>query len=361
MAGSDLNAVKGGMVSVSQNYLRTKYWRRAEVSYVATHRESSGPVKLMLFASAYVRIFICLLRRRVDVALLNVSERGSFYRKASLMRLCHFFGVPVVFHHHGAEFNDFYGTLSAKRKKYVEKILTRVDLNIVLSRSQEKDILEKAPMARVHYLYNSIETEEENPYSGDACYILTMGRLGERKGTYDLLKALRDLDSVLPDNVQAALCGDGETGQVKALVEQYGLKHRVCHVGWIEGEEKENYLKKAMIHVLPSYREVLPMSILETMARGIPNISTRISSIPEVIEDGVNGFLITPGDVDILKERILRLVSDQKLRLEFSREAHRTISEKFSLRQNVRNMEHLLLNVIKRSRARTRRKRVWKA
>ena len=146
--------------------------------------------------------------------------------------------------------------------------------------------------------------------------------------------------------MQAALCGDGETEQVKALVEQYGLKHRVCHVGWTDGEEKENYLKKAMLHILPSYREVLPMSILETMARGIPNISTGISSIPEVIEDGVNGFLITPGDVGMLKDRILQLVSDQELRMEFSREAYRTIKEKFSLRQNVENMEHILLKVI---------------
>lgn len=180
MAGSDLNTVKGGMVSVSRNYLRTKHWKRTEVFYVATHRESSGPVKLGIFAAAYIRILICLLRKRADIALLNVSERGSVYRKALLMKLCHFFGVPVIFHHHGAEFNDFYGTLSEKKKKYIQKVLTEADLNIVLSRSQEKDILEKAPKARVQFLYNSIETEEENPYSGDTCYILTMGRLGER-------------------------------------------------------------------------------------------------------------------------------------------------------------------------------------
>ncbi len=346
MAGSDLNAVKGGMVSVSRNYLRTDYWKRAEVFYVATHREGPAPVKLMVFASALFRILVSLLRRKADVVLLNVSERGSFYRKALLMRLCHFFHVPVVFHHHGAEFNDFYGTLSANKKKYVQKILTRVDLNIVLSQSQEKDILEKAPAARVDYLYNAIDVRDENPYSADACYIITMGRLGERKGTYDLLKALKDLDSELPDFVKAAFCGDGETEEVKALVKRYGLQKRVFHVGWIDGEKKEKCLARAMMHVLPSYREVLPMSILETMARGIPNISTRIAAVPEVIEDGVNGFLITPGDIGMLEERIRCLVSDQKLRSELSERAHQTIRESFSLKQNVRKMERLLLSVV---------------
>ena len=348
MAGSDLNAVKGGMVSVSRNYLQTNYWNRAEVFYVATHREGSAPVKLMVFAAAFFRILGYLLRRKADVVLFNVSERGSFYRKALLMRLCHFFGVPVVFHHHGAEFNDFYDTLSAGRKKYVRKILTRVNLNIVLSRSQVKDILEKAPAARVDYLYNAIDAGDENPYSADADYIITMGRLGERKGTYDILEALRDLNSELPDSVRVALCGDGETEKVRAVVKQYGLQNRVVHVGWTDGEEKEKYLKKAMMHVLPSYREVLPMSILETMARGVPNVSTRIASIPEVIEDGVNGFLITPGDVSMLKERIRSLVSDQKLRLKLSENAHQTIRENFSLRQNVRTMERFLLSVVRK-------------
>ena len=84
------------------------------------------------------------------------------------------------------------------------------------------------------------------------------------------------------------------------------------------------------------------MSILETMARGIPNISTRIAAIPEVIRDGENGFLIEPGDVSALAGRIQTLCADRALRKKMREAAWREISENFSL---ARHMETLLENL----------------
>ena len=100
-----------------------------------------------------------------------------------------------------------------------------------------------------------------------------------------------------------------------------------------------------MLHILPSYREVLPMSILETMAYGIPNISTRIASIPEVIEDGVNGFLIEPGDLEALKEKILTLSTDTLLRLKFSQAAYEKTAAKFSLSSNIAALEKIFMGL----------------
>ena len=102
-----------------------------------------------------------------------------------------------------------------------------------------------------------------------------------------------------------------------------------------------------MLHVLPSYREGLPMSILETMGQGIPNISTRIASIPEVIQDGENGFLITPGDVEALQDRILKLVSEDRLRREFSEKGARLIREAFSLKASIERLEHFYEEICK--------------
>ena len=341
MCGSDLNLVKGGMVSVSRNYLEAGEWERTEVFYIATHWEGGHLLKLRIFAWAYGKILWKLLRHQVDVALLNVSERGSCYQKAAIMRLCHRFSVPVIFHHHGAEFNDFYSQLPKCKKAAISRALTEVDLNIVLSRRQKRDILEKAPKARVGFLYNSVRTSRQNPYDGGRNLLVTFGRLGERKGTYDLLRVLGELDPVLPPEVQVALCGDGDVERVQALVKESGLEHRVLHVGWVTGKKKEQFMKQAMVHILPSYQEVLPMSILETMALGIPNISTRIASIPEVIRDGENGFLLEPGDLSMLKERILTLVTDPELRMSLSQAAYTTIAAKFSLKHNIKRLEKM--------------------
>jgi glycosyltransferase involved in cell wall biosynthesis len=106
-------------------------------------------------------------------------------------------------------------------------------------------------------------------------------------------------------------------------------------VGWVSGEEKNAILAQTMINVLPSYNEGLPMTILETMLYGIPNISTNIASIPEVIKDGVNGFLISPGDIDSLVCKIKELIDDRKLRQKFSVNSYDLVNNSFSLEHNV--------------------------
>ncbi len=350
MCGSDLNHVKGGMVSVSRNYLDAGEWKQTEVFYIATHREGCLPLKLWIFVLAYIRIFRLVLKNQVDVALLNVSERGSCYRKEAIMHLCHRFSIPVILHHHGAEFNDFYRGLPKRKQRQISKALAEADLNIVLSRNRQKDILEKAPDARVNFLYNSVRVKKENQYHSGRRLLVTFGRLGERKGTYDILKALKELDPILPQDIKAALCGDGEVEPIKALVKEYGLGKRIVHVGWVTGKKKETYMEQAMIHILPSYQEVLPMSILETMAAGIPNISTRIASIPEVIRDGENGFLMEPGDIETLKKQILLLSMEPELRMELSGAAYKTIETQFSLEHHIECLEEIFENLYKNRR-----------
>lgn len=88
------------------------------------------------------------------------------------------------------------------------------------------------------------------------------------------------------------------------------------------------------------------MSILETMAMGIPNISTGIASIPEVIEHGVNGYLIAPGDRKGLTELITKLCLDRELRMEMSRMAYQTVKEKFSIPVCCENIKELYRKVL---------------
>src|SRR5690606_3607785 len=73
-------------------------------------------------------------------------------------------------------------------------------------------------------------------------------------------------------------------------------------------------LMRAAIYVLPSYAEGLPMGVLEAMASGVPTISTEVGGIPDAIEDGVEGYLLRPGDVEGFADRIVRLLEDAALR-----------------------------------------------
>ena len=90
------------------------------------------------------------------------------------------------------------------------------------------------------------------------------------------------------------------------------------------------------------------MSILETMSRGIPNISTKIASIPEVIESGVQGILIEPGDIQALTEALGTLCGDREIRERMSRESHSLIRDRFSVNACGRKLEGIYRKVLER-------------
>ena len=349
MCCSDLERVKGGMVSVVKNLLSFPDWKNCRITYVPTHIEASKPAKAAYFAAAYLRVLMRLVFTKVDLLHLHVSERGSVYRKAALLKLAKALGKPVVLHHHGADFDPFFRTLAKKDQVFVIRFLEAADTNVVLSELIRQEFLERAPKAAYTVLHNAVPVPGSNLYDPDRAYLVTLGRLGERKGTYDLLKALRDLEPELPEKLQVCLCGDGEVDAVREVVKKYGLEHRIAHIGWAAGEQKQQILKNAMCHVLPSYREGLPMAILETMSLGIPNISTNIASIPEVIDSGVHGLLIEPGDIQQLKQALRRICGSRETRGRMSEESFRLIRERFSAEACAQKLEGIYRRVLHQS------------
>lgn len=331
MCCSDLS-YKGGMVSVVKGYLDYADKGDVDITFVPTHRDGSKATMAGFFARAFVRIVRMARRGEIDVAHLHVSERGSFVRKGLLLRVLRRLGVKTVLHHHGAEFEQYYAGASPRHKRFIERTMRLADVNIVLSNRLVGMVKDKVPEARVEVLYNAVAVPAENPYSPDnATDVMFLGRIGVRKGAYDLANVMAGLDPELPEEVKFLYCGDGEEEGIETIVDKYGLQHRVRHIGWVDGEAKKGFLADTMVNVLPSYNEGLPMTILETMARGIPNISTRIASIPEVITDGITGILIEPGDTEALSEAIRRIVADRGLRARLSEASYRLVRDKFSI------------------------------
>lgn len=345
MCGSKLD-VRGGMVSVTKNYLGYNDWDDFKIRYMPTHTEKNKLIVALYFAAAYFKVIFTAVSGHYDILYLHTAERGSFFRKAMLVRTLRRFGIKTVMHHHAAEFEEFYAKLSDRKKRYVNKTLELADLNIVLSQRLVPMITDKSPDANVKVLYNAVGTYEINPYNENAENVLFLGRLGERKGTYDLLKVIKNLDGRLPANIKFYLCGDGDIDGVKEKIKQYKIEHRIAHIGWTDGELKKEFLKNTMINVLPSYNEGLPMTILETMAYGIPNISTNIASIPEVIKDGANGYMIKPGDIAELEQKLYALCTDKRLRLTISSRAWNDITQNFALDKHIAKLKGYLKELL---------------
>lgn len=332
---------KGGMVSVTKNYLEYKNWGKYNIKFIPTHLDKNKYCVILYFGIRYLQILFTIITGKYRIAHLHMAERGSFWRKRFLMKTYHMFGIKVVLHHHAAEFEDFYNKCSNSQKKKIQNTLAEADVNIVLSERLVPMIKSKQPKAHVEVLYNAVKTYDKNLYSVEAHNILFLGRLGVRKGIFDLIEAIKRLDAIIPMDVKFYLCGDMGEAVVRDKVRKLNIEHRIAHIGWIDGEQKRMFMSKSMINCLPSYNEGLPMTILETMAAGIPNISTNIASIPEVIKDGKNGYLITPGDVDSLVDKLHRLIISKTLRESFSKESYELVTSNFSLDSNIDKLKSI--------------------
>lgn len=345
MVGSDLS-VKGGIVSVLKNYLSYDGWKESDISFLPTHME--GPVwkKVWFFLKSLRKIRKLLATGAFDIVHIHVSERGSFTRKAMVLRMAKRKHCKVILHHHGAEFLDFYQQSSKAKQKKISRILGEADRNLVLSRQLVPIYQAIAPEAKIQCLYNTVRTPAENQYDPNAREFTMLGRLAERKGTFDLLETIRQIDPILSPDVKFNLCGDGDIELVREKISQLQIEHRIHHLGWVDGNEKDTILKRTMAHVLFSYHEGLPMSILETMGRGIVNIATRVAAIPEVITDGTNGFLVEPGDTDGLAQVLLAVSGDADLRKRVSGNAFAYIGREFSLESGITKLEAIYASLV---------------
>ncbi|HSR11728.1 MAG TPA: glycosyltransferase family 4 protein, partial [Thermodesulfobacteriota bacterium] len=158
-----------------------------------------------------------------------------------------------------------------------------------------------------------------------------VGRLIGLKGVKVLLKAI-DAIARRQNGVKLLIIGDGEEkGSLAGLAEAMGIANRVFFAGFIPNSELPRYYSVAKIGVFPTLAdEAFGISICEAMACGVPVVATRVGGIPEVVDDGVSGFLVPPGKEEELAERIETLLDDDLLGKRMGALAVEAIHERFT-------------------------------
>jgi colanic acid/amylovoran biosynthesis glycosyltransferase len=130
--------------------------------------------------------------------------------------------------------------------------------------------------------------------------LVCVGRLCEQKGQLRLLEALKQLaNSGVP--FEMLLVGDGPMRPaVEQEITRLGLEGQVRITGWVSNEAVRKHIEEARALVLPSFAEGLPVVLMEALALGRPVISSYVAGIPELVENGVNGWLVPAGSVEAL-------------------------------------------------------------
>jgi glycosyltransferase involved in cell wall biosynthesis len=271
---------------------------------------------------ALVRFISILLLKEVDIVHIHSSCYVSFYRKTLFLILSKILRKKVIFHLHSGTFYDFF---------YRARGINRIFINCVFSNSNRLVVLCDDWKSKLEedYLLNNVEVIS-NPSSITSRFnscpsikedgevkILFMGFLMKSKGIFDLIDVAESLKEL---NTKFVVCGKGEEER-KFLkeVSSRSLDNRIDFLGWVSGERKIETYEDADILFLPSYREGIPMVILEAISFGIPIVSTNISGILDVVDDGREGFLLQPGDIQGFAQRLEDLIRNAELRSELAK------------------------------------------
>ncbi|HGS0763189.1 glycosyl transferase [Streptococcus pneumoniae] len=219
--------------------------------------------------------------------------------------------------------------LSKKVQRYVGTKLA--DKIITLTQEDRKNYIRKYGISenRIAYIYNWKENRLSNiPYNDESTKIVTVGRFDYQKGYDYLIQVAKKVLAKMPDWTWE-IYGSGkqdEVDKIRDLITENDLQDKLV----IKGLEKNQdliYGDKG-IYVMTSRYEGLPLVLLEAQQYNLPIVSFRCPTGPsEIVEDGVNGYLIDCYDTDKMSEKLLELMKNDDLRQSFSDHAKDTMDK----------------------------------
>ncbi len=304
---------KGGIASVIHQYTAGGLIDGNRVVFVATHHDRNSLGRFLPFFLAASKLWLGLLLGRVALVHVHSSYGGSFWRKLGLVLPAIAVGVPVITHLHGSQYMDFYAS-GGRFTQYCVRFLFRRSYRVVALSSEWQDWVRSVePDSKVTVLFNSLAHSTGTQDSGLLSLrptVLFLGRVGERKGTFDLLTALSKVVQSIPE-ARLIIGGDGDISRLNSEIERLGLGGNVSYVGWADNTAKEALLRECWAFVLPSYHEGLPMAILEAMAFSRAVVSCPVGGISQAVINGVTGYLVQPGDIEALADCLRGVLSDK--------------------------------------------------
>ena len=210
---------------------------------------------------------------------------------------------------------------------------------------------------KINLIYNGLSLEKfipdhQNNEGQKIIKLLCVARLIEQKGLVNLLYACKELKDK-GYKFTCEIIGGPESLymnyyiSLKKLHKKLELQETVFFLEAKPFDEVLNHFRNADIFVLPCIiaedgsRDITPNSLIEAMAMKLPVISTTVTGIPEIVDDGVNGILIPPNNIEALIETIEKLIGDPQLRKHLGENARKKVEERFDIRKNINNYVHL--------------------
>jgi glycosyltransferase involved in cell wall biosynthesis len=345
------------------------------------------PYELFLASNPGKELYQAINRRAVRCLPVDFSNRMNVSSLKSLIRMIKQNGIDIVHAQGGrAEFYARAASRIAGSVRYVSTIAMPVEgydvsglrrtIYCFLDRFTEKyvdrfivvsDVLKRqmieghgVPAEKVIRIYNGIETLHYDPDRGasdnprvkadwgfrsEDRVVGAVGRLVWQKGFEYLIRGIPDILKAHSET-RFLFVGDGPLrGPLQDLSASLGMSHRIVFSGF--QRDIKDILAAMDVFVIPSLREGFPMVTLEAMAMAKPIIATNIDGITEQISDGLDGFLVPPGDSAALTRAISAVLRDPLLGLKMGRRARLTVESKFPVEKMVAETERVYHSLIR--------------
>lgn len=279
-----------------------------------------------------------------DVVYCNSSIAGAVGRLAAIG--C---GAKVLYNAHSWAFNM---RISNKKKlfyRWIEKFFAVfTDKIICVSNFEKKSALDNhiCSEKKLEVILNGIDIAEVEQKIANSkltrnslnipenAYIVGMvGRISEQKAPDVFVKAARKIKDAIPDAF-FIIVGDGpDQTEIEKMISDLGLKDSFLITGWVDNPI--DYLALFDVAVLCSRWEGLPLVVPEYFAAKKPVVCTRIDAAEDMVEDGVNGFVVDVDDVERLAQSVIELKRDSQKNAQFIKRAYGIACEKFDIRNEV--------------------------
>lgn len=214
-------------------------------------------------------------------------------------------------------------------KKYYDlhKMFCKVDCIISPSEFNKNQLLKgKLKCNDITVIHNFVNETKKTDYTlGDCAFYF--GRLSREKGILNLVKSINNIPGA-----RLIIAGDGpERENIQAYIKEHKLESRITLLGYLNQNDIRENIRKCRFVTVPSiWYENCPYSILETMEIGKPIIGSKIGGIPELIQDGINGFTYEHNDVTELTNILMKMFGNDEMVKQFSKNSKQIFIQNYS-------------------------------
>ncbi len=349
MVGMHLTKTRGGISTLTKEILKSSLTEDFEFEYIASQAEDFGKfAKVRLALESGFRFVNQCLRHSPELAYIHLGSNASLYRESLFIVLAKVFRLKTVAHFHAGDFDNYYPRQSFIGQDFIRWAISLSDGLIAVSADSARRLgeLVGAP-ERVVIVPNGIETREFDfpTKRGEdrTVRVLFVGAIGKLKGERDLIQALKILRKRGGFELKISMLGYGAEN-LQPLFDESGIGDWVEFLGAVALERRGEFYRQADVFVLPTYGEAMSMSIIEAMAAGLPVVTTAVGGNPELVENGVNGWLTAAGDAEDLADKIAFFAADGLARKVFGANGRRKAQENFDIRVCVEKLRKLMLD-----------------